>query len=199
MTSAATPAMFPVMLDITGLPTMLIGGASLAGRLAALDDHGARAVHVFADNPSPDLAQRAGARLTPRLPEESDFALIRPRVVFIADLDEATATLFHDRGRSAGALIHVQDQRRLCDFHLPAILRRGKLQLTVSTDGVAAGLSRLLRDHLKETIGPEWAERVEEVAAARERWKAEGLSTADLARAVEGLVAEHGWFAKTRQ
>jgi precorrin-2 dehydrogenase/sirohydrochlorin ferrochelatase len=66
--------------------------------------------------------------------------------------------------------------------------------VTVSTDGVAAGLSRLLRDHLKAAIGPEWAERVEEIAAARERWKAQGLSTADLARAVEGLVAERGWF-----
>jgi precorrin-2 dehydrogenase/sirohydrochlorin ferrochelatase len=194
MTSGTAPAMFPVMLDITGLPTMLIGGTSLAGRLAALDDHGAKAVHVFAPNPAPELAERAGARLTPRFPEESDFGLIRPRVVFIADLDEPTATVFHDRARSAGALIHVQDRRHLCDFHLPAILRRGKLQLTVSTDGVAAGLSRLLRDHLKQSIGPEWAGRVEEIAAARERWKAEGLSTADLARAVEAFVAQRGWF-----
>ncbi|MGZ6212895.1 MAG: precorrin-2 dehydrogenase/sirohydrochlorin ferrochelatase family protein [Candidatus Binataceae bacterium] len=190
--------MFPVMLDITGLATMLIGGASLAGRLAGLDDHGAKAVHVFAENPSPELAERAGARLTPRLPEEADFSLIRPRIVFIADLDEPTATVFHERARSAGALIHVQDRRHLCDFHLPAILRRGKLQITVSTDGVAAGLSRLFRDHLKDSIGPEWAARVEEIAAARTLWKAQGLSMAELARAVEGLVAERGWFATSK-
>jgi precorrin-2 dehydrogenase/sirohydrochlorin ferrochelatase len=186
--------MFPLMLDITGLSIMAIGGGSLAGRIAMLDEHGAKAVHVFAENPSRELATQAGSRLTPHLPEESDFAAIRPTLVFISDLDEPTSIIFHERARAQGALIHVQDRRPLCDFHLPARLRRGQLQVTVSTDGMAAGLSRLLRDHLKDLLGPEWAERVEEVAAARERWKAQGLSTADLARAVEDLVANRGWF-----
>src|SRR6185312_3989731 len=131
---------------------------------------------------------------TPRLPEAGDFEAIRPKLVFIADLDEPASAVFHDFARAHGALIHVQDRRHLCDFHLPAILRRGKLQITVSTDGVAAGLSRLLRDHLKDSVGPEWAERVEEVAAARARWKAQGLTMPELARAVEDLVTKRGWF-----
>ena len=194
-----TPAMLPIMLDVTGTPVMLIGGESLVARLALLDDHGAKAVHVFAVAPSPGLAARAGARLAARWPEASDFERIAPRLVFIADLDEATAAVFHERAQAAGAFVHVQDRRGLCDFHMPARLRRGRLQVTVSTDGTAAGLARLLRQHLESHVfGPEWARRVEELAAARVRWKNEGLSTADLARAVEEFVSERGWLAPAR-
>jgi precorrin-2 dehydrogenase/sirohydrochlorin ferrochelatase len=193
--SSHLPAMFPLMLDVTRLPVMLIGGASLSVRLAALDDHGAEAVHVFAPDPPSDLVTQAKTRLTRRWPEAADFARIAPRLAFISDMDDATAAAFRDQAKGAGALVHVQDRIPLCDFHLPAKVRRGHLQVTVSTDGAAAGLSRLIRQYLEaDVFGPEWAARVEELAAARTAWKAEGLSMADLADAVSAFVAARGWL-----
>jgi precorrin-2 dehydrogenase/sirohydrochlorin ferrochelatase len=188
--------MFPLMLDLTGATVMIVGaGFALAPRLEALQQHRTAAVHVFAADPSPEAAALAGDRLVARWPELEDFARLRPRLVFIADVPDADAARWRDMAHAAGALVHVQDRIPLCDFHLPAILRRGHLQLCVATDGTAAGLSRILRDHLAARVfGPEWADRVAEIAAARTQWKREGLTMATLADAIRARIAERGWL-----
>jgi precorrin-2 dehydrogenase/sirohydrochlorin ferrochelatase len=192
----ATP-MFPLVLDVTALPIFAIGGVSLPSRVAVFDEHKARHVHVFSPEPPADLVAIAGARLERRWPEEADFAAHQPKLVFIADVEDAFAAVLRDKAKAVGALVHVQDRVPLCDFHLPARIRRGHLQVTVSTDGTAAGLARHIRAYLEDTLfGPEWADRVEELAAARRKWKQEGLTMADLGKAVGDFVAARGWLKK---
>lgn len=199
-TSQEARAMFPLMLDVSATPVMLIGGTSLPGRLQALDEHGAAAVHVFAPDATAELAALAEGRLARRWPDAADFTAIEPTLVFISDIGDGEAGRFRVLAKAAGALVHVQDRIPLCDFHLPAKVRRGHLQVTVSTDGQAAGLSRLIRQYLEaEVFGPEWAERVEDLAAARLAWKAEGIGFAELAARVEAFVAARGWLPPKRQ
>jgi len=187
--------MFPLMLDISNVPIMVIGGDSMVGRIAAFDEHGVSRLHVFTPSPSEELRAVAGSRLQSRAPTAADFSDILPRLVFIADVDDEVAAALRDQATAVGAFVHVQDRIPLCDFHLPARVRRGHLQITVSTDGTAAGLARHIREFLETHIfGPEWAERVEEVAAARRKWKQEGLKFAELGKAVAGLVAARGWL-----
>jgi len=194
---APPKTMFPLMLDVSTLPIMVIGGASMPSRIAAFDEHDAEHLHVFAVDPSPELSAAAGARMEKRWPEASDFERIRPTLVFIADIEDGQAAELRALARATGALVHVQDRIPLCDFHLPARVRRGHLQVTVSTDGTAAGLSRHIREYLEEHVfGPEWAERVDEVAAARRQWKREGLSFAELGKAVADLVKARGWLKR---
>lgn len=190
------PAMFPLMLDVSAAPVMLIGGASLSGRLQALRDHDATNLHIFAPEASPELADLAGDRLRRRWPEAADFTGIAPILAFISDMDDTQAASFRALAKGAGALVHVHDRIPLCDFHLPAKVRRGRLQVTVSTDGQAAGLSRLIRQYLEaEVFGPEWGPRVDELAAARVAWKAQGIGMAELAAKIEAFVAERGWLS----
>jgi precorrin-2 dehydrogenase / sirohydrochlorin ferrochelatase len=197
---AVTPdvkPMFPLMLDVTTVPIMVIGRAGVLSRVKTLDEYGATAVHIFTDEPAPELIAAGAARLHSRWPNQSDFTRIAPKLVFIADVDDDFAAALRGLGRGVGALVHVQDRIPLCDFHLPARVRRGHLQVTVSTDGTAAGLSRHIREYLETHIfGPEWAERVEEVAAARRKWKQEGLSFSALGQAVSDLVAARGWLKR---
>src|SRR4051812_40501467 len=119
--------MFPLMLNVTGLPVMFVGD-NIADRVETLREYGASDVHVF------PLAA---------LPGMSDFDRIMPRLVFIADADDDTASALRDLAHAVGAFVHVQDRIPLCDFHMPARIRRGHLQVTISTDGAAAGLSRV--------------------------------------------------------
>lgn len=192
----ATP-MFPLVLDVTALPVFAIGGVGLLARIAQLDEHLASDVHIFAPAPAPEVSAVAGARLRERWPEEADFAAHHPKLVFIADVDDTFAAVLRARAKAFGALVHVQDRVPLCDFHMPARLRRGHLQVTISTDGTAAGLARHIREYLENHVfGPEWAARVEEVAAARKKWKAEGLSISSLGKAVADLVSARGWFKR---
>ncbi|TAL00347.1 MAG: hypothetical protein EPO08_13970 [Rhodospirillaceae bacterium] len=190
------PAMFPLMLNVTTMPVFLIGGtAGLGYRLDAMIEYGAANVHVFAIAPDAEFAARAGRRLQARWPEPSDFENLRPRLVFIADVDDDLAARWRRMAHAVGGLVHVQDRIPLCDFHLPAILRRGQLQVTVSTDGSAPGLARILRDHLAAHVfGAEWSARVNEVSLARDGWRREGLPMAKLGEAILSFIRTRGWL-----
>ncbi len=62
---------------------------------------------------------------------------------------------------------------------LPAVVRRGPLQLTVSTSGQAPALARRLREQLGATYGPEWGELAVLLGQLRAR--------PDVRAALEGL------------
>jgi precorrin-2 dehydrogenase/sirohydrochlorin ferrochelatase len=110
--------------------------------------------------------------------------------------DEALSALqlLADRARRLGVLVNVEDVLTLCDFHVPAIVRRGDLLLTASTGGQVPGLSRALRETLSNQFGPEWTVRLKELRLARARWRSEGLSPADVSQMVRAFVEQEGWL-----
>jgi len=200
MADSSAPLMFPLMLNVTEAPIVLVGGGELPVRLTMLEKHGAREVHIFSPDASDDLKQRAGDRLLARWPEQDDFDRIRPQLVFVADVEDAFAAKIRSYAKCVGALVHVQDRIPLCDFHLPALVRRGHLQVTVSTDGTAAGLSRIIREYLeRDVFGPEWVARVDELATARKAWKKKGISFEALSRAIREFVEERGWLERDQK
>lgn len=188
--------MLPVMLNVSKAPVAVIGnGFAAAQRLDILQSSGARNVTTFATDPEPTVAERAGENLHRHLPEESDFQTTRYGVVYICDIPESDALTILDWAHAVGAFVNVHDRQDLCDFHMPAILRRGNLQVTVSTDGKVAGLSRILRDFLRDKVfGPEWAERVNALGLQRADWVSQGLPFEDLRRRVDDYVSEKKWL-----
>jgi precorrin-2 dehydrogenase/sirohydrochlorin ferrochelatase len=182
MTAAHHAQMYPLMLNVTGLTIFVIGSDGAADdRVAALVDHGAQHVLRFAD----------------QLPTPEDFAAHAPRLVFLTNTPAEARAEIHRLAKAHGALVHAQDHIPLCDFHLPARLRRGRMLITVSTDGAVAGLSRLVRDYLANFIfGEEWSGRVDELATARQNWKANGLTMGTLFQAITCHVAERGWLPR---
>ena len=190
--------MLPVMLNVVKTPIAVIGnGFDAAQRLEILQSSGAGNVSTFATDPEPTVAERAGENLHRRLPTQSDFQTARYGVVYICDIPESDALTLLDWSHAVGAFVNVHDRQDLCDFHMPAILRRGNLQVTVSTDGKVAGLSRILRDFLRDQIfGSEWAERVNELGAQRADWVSKGLPFAELRSRVDGYVDRAGWLKR---
>jgi precorrin-2 dehydrogenase/sirohydrochlorin ferrochelatase len=69
--------------------------------------------------------------------------------------------------RERGVRINVADRPSEGDFAVPSTLRRGGLQVAVSTGGTSPTLARRIRDELEEVFGPEWAGVVEELGAVR--------------------------------
>jgi precorrin-2 dehydrogenase/sirohydrochlorin ferrochelatase len=167
--------MLPLILNPLRLRTGLLGrGAALARRASLLAEAGVEARLL-----SPDV---------------SDELLAPLQLLFVAGLDEGEARHLAARARAFGVLVNVEDVLPLCDFHVPAIVRQGDLLLTASTGGAAPGLSRALREHLSESFGPEWRERVSDLAAERARYRSQGLSPAEVSQKVRSLVVEKGWL-----
>jgi precorrin-2 dehydrogenase/sirohydrochlorin ferrochelatase len=73
-------------------------------------------------------------------------------------------------------LVNVVDQPELGNFQVPAVLRRGKLTITVSTDGASPILARKIRDDLSGTYDERYEAYFDFLNVCRERIKAENMS-----------------------
>lgn len=124
----------------------------------------------------------------------SDADLSGLRVLFVAGLAMDASAEVAGRARGAGVLVNVEDIPSLCDFHVPAILRRGDLMFSVSTSGRAPGLARRLREWLEERFGPEWEEWSAQLGDLRDRLRREGVPAADISVRTRTTIEEKGWL-----
>lgn len=167
--------MLPLVLNPANLRAGLVGkGTGLARRVAYLAEAGIE-VRLLGDS----IAEEELASL---------------RLLFVTGLGQSEARSLADRARAMGVLVNVEDRRELCDFHVPAIVRRGELLLTISTGGRAPGLARLLREKLADLFGPEWSGRLNELTECRAKWQAQGLSTSQVSQNLRELLARLGWL-----
>jgi precorrin-2 dehydrogenase/sirohydrochlorin ferrochelatase len=158
-----------------------------------LCEGGAERLTVFSDQPSAELASRAGARLHRRLPDGAELAAFA--FLWIVDLPLAEAAPLARAARAAGCLVNVEDVIDLCDFHNPAQVRRGDLLLTVSTGGKSPGLAARIRAELARAFGPEWAERLNALARQRAAWRRRpGRPLDQLARLTNATIDANGWL-----
>lgn len=185
--------MIPIILDPRVTKMALVGRGDIAlNRLGWLEQGGAQDLSVFSDYPSADLAAAAGQRLHRYLPEAVDLAGIQ--VVWIADLPVEIALPLATAVRAQGALVNVEDVKQGCDFHNPALVRRGDLLLTVSTNGKSPGLAARIRRQLAETFGPEWAERLRTLGRKRTAWKRRTRPLAELASLTDATIDSKDWL-----
>ncbi|HSE78626.1 MAG TPA: NAD(P)-dependent oxidoreductase [Alphaproteobacteria bacterium] len=186
--------MFPILLDLARARVVVIGdGEAAVRRLAQLDADGSGDLRVFSAAPSAALELAAGARLVRREPTMTDLA--GTTIVFICDLGVTSSADIAGLAGRAGALVHVEDQPRLCTIQMPAVVRRGDLTIAVSTNGVSPALSRRLREHIAALFGPEWAGRVALLGALRRSWRRAKVPAAEIARRTVAAVESRGWLA----
>ena len=69
--------------------------------------------------------------------------------------------------QARSVLCNAVDDPSHCDFFYPAVVRRGPLQIAISTNGQSPALAARLRRELEEQFGPEWSDWVEHVGELR--------------------------------
>ena len=79
-----------------------------------------------------------------------------------------------EEAKECGVPINVADRPAEGDFTVPSTLRRGRLQVAVSTGGASPRLAQRIRGELEASFGPEWAGVVEEFETARRGGAAPG-------------------------
>lgn len=131
--------------------------------------------------------------LTTREEPPAEEEVSAARLVFGAGLTPEEGEALAAAARARRIPVNIEDVPHLCDFHVPATVRRGDLLLTVSTAGGAPALAGTLRGWLEDRFGPEWAEHLVEVAALRQRLRASGASPAEVMGAINSHLTAAGW------
>lgn len=184
--------MLPIVLDISTRRIAVVGrGYAALQRYEYARDAGAEHLSLYVIDQD-GWACHAEAAIYERLPVKADLEGVA--VVLIAGLSVEEAARIAAHAHAAGALVNVEDVPSLCDFHVPAVVRRGDLLVTVSTGGKAPGLAQKLKTHLQAQFGPEWTARVRNLIDARARWRAEGKAKAEIAHLTTEFVDREGWL-----
>jgi precorrin-2 dehydrogenase/sirohydrochlorin ferrochelatase len=109
------------------------------------------------------------------------------------------STALHEKifraARRLGVLCNIVDVPRLCDFYYPAVVRRGALQIAVSTTGHSPALAQRLRKELEGLFGPEYEEWLASVAKAREKVHARKLKAEERKQLLHELVSQEAFEA----
>lgn len=143
---------------------MVVGGGAVAVRKARKLFQAGAEVVVVSPEVLPELEDMS-VEVHERPYEYGD--LEGADLVFVAtDSREVNAAVARE-ARARGVRSNVADRPTEGDFAVPSTLRRGGLQVAVSTGGASPTLARRIRNELEEIFGPEWAGVVEELEAVR--------------------------------
>lgn len=160
--------LFPMFLKLEGRSTLVVGAGTIATpKIESLLQAGAR-VRVIAPQASEVVRQWAESGQIEWLAksfEPSDLNEVFLAVVATSSR-EVNANVFQE-ARLRKVLCNVVDDPEHCDFYYPSVVRRGKLQVAISTEGQSPALAQKMRLELEEQYGPEYEQWVEQLGAER--------------------------------
>ena len=76
----------------------------------------------------------------------------------VATASTSLNQLIYREAQRRGVLCNVVDVPEYCDFFYPAVVRRGDLQIAVSTDGQSPSLAQKIRQQLEQQFGTGYAD-----------------------------------------
>jgi precorrin-2 dehydrogenase/sirohydrochlorin ferrochelatase len=150
-------SMYAMMVDITGRRCLVVGGGAVAERkVVSLLEAGA-AVKVVSPTVTPLLEEWAllGQIEWKRRSYVSKDGIGCFLVIAATNREEVNHLVYRD-AKARGQWINVVDQPELCNFTVPSTVRRGKLQIAISTGGASPSLAKKIRQDLEERYGEEY-------------------------------------------
>jgi siroheme synthase-like protein len=184
------PDYFPAFLDLRGRRCLVVGGGVVAERkVHGLLECGAHVTVVSPALVSGLAGLAAVGRFEHRARRFRKVDVRRCVLVIAATGVEAIDDAVAEAARRHGALVNAVDRPARCDFIYGSVLRRGQLQIAVSTGGRAPALAREIRRRLEPVIGVEYAALVERVGRARRVARAAAPTTAARLAAGKRVVA----------
>lgn len=94
------------------------------------------------------------------------------------------------QARRRGVLCNVVDDPLHCDFYYGSVVRRGALQIAVSTSGQSPALAQRIRKILEREFGPEYEEWLEVLGQAREKLFAQKMNPEDRKNLLHVLASD---------
>ncbi|MBK5441898.1 NAD(P)-binding protein [Peribacillus butanolivorans] len=168
--------MYPITLNIENRKCIIIGGGKIAYfKAGPLLEAGAEVTVV-----SPEicegfqkLQEEGKIHVLLKEVEETDY---KDAFLIIAATNSSEINEQVYKNTSHSQLVNVISNQELGNFHIPATLNRGKLTISVSTNGASPKLAKKIRNDLQEVYDESYEEYLEFLFEVRMHIKKSSLS-----------------------
>src|SRR5882672_11027389 len=162
--------LFPIFVKLVGRRCLVVGAGTVGqAKIQSLLDTGAK-VRVVAPHGTSVVAEWVQSGLIEwGVPEFKASDIDGAFLVIAATNSTATNAVIHQESQKRNILCNSVDDPENCDFYYGAVVRRGDLQIAISTAGKSPALAQRLRQDLEAQFGAEYTEWVKELGQAREQ------------------------------
>jgi precorrin-2 dehydrogenase / sirohydrochlorin ferrochelatase len=202
-------SLFPMFMKLAGKRCLVVGAGKVGEpKIGGLIDTGA-CLHVIALEATEavrEWAKEGKVALELRAFAETD--LDGTFLAVVATVPRTLNRSIYQEAQRRGVLCNVVDDPEYCDFYYPAVVRRGDLQIAISTNGQSPSLSQRLRQQLERQFGPGYAQWVAELGETRKlvlasdldpQRKRELLHSLASREALEAALAQDSTMNKRRE
>jgi len=161
-------SLFPMFLKMEARQCLVVGAGKVGeSKIAGLLETGSR-IRVVSLNATTEVrewarAEKVELELRAFAPEDLDGAFL---VIVATNSRSLNERVYHEAQRR-GVLCNVVAVPDLCDFFYPSVVRRGDLQIAISTAGQSPSLAQNIRQQLEKQFGPAYAAWVTELGETR--------------------------------
>lgn len=163
-------SLFPIFLKLDGRSCLVVGAGKVGQeKIHSLVVAGAQ-VRVVAPRATATVVEWARAGVITWDSRSFDAADLEGVALVIAATNSGplNETIFREAQRR-NVFCNVVDDPERCDFYYPAVVRRGHLQIAISTGGHSPALAQRLRQELETQFGPEYEGWLEELGKIRQK------------------------------
>ena len=194
--------LFPMFVKLEGKRCLVVGAGKVGEpKIGGLIETGAciRVIALQASETVQGWAQAGKISLELRAFDAED--LDGTFLIVVATASRVLNESIYRKAQRRGVLCNVVDVPEYCDFYYPAVVRRGDLQIAISTSGQSPSLAQKLRQQLERQFGPGYARWVAELGETRKlvlasdldlERKSELLHSLASREAVKAALAESG-------
>jgi len=157
-----------MFMKLTGRQCLVVGAGRVGEpKIGGLIDTGAhiRVVAIEATQTVREWARTGKIELELRVFSAND--LDGAFLAIVATASRSLNELVYREAQRRGVLCNVVDVPDYCDFFYPAVVRRGDLQIAISTSGQSPSLAQKLRQQLERQFGPGYGTWVAELGETR--------------------------------
>jgi precorrin-2 dehydrogenase/sirohydrochlorin ferrochelatase len=146
-------SLFPIFLKLTGRPCIVIGAGHLAeSKIESLQAANARITVIAPAASDRIVAMADSGEITWHQREYATGDLAGQFLVVAATNVPAVNRAVFAEAEAAGILINAVDDPPFCDFYFPSVVRRGDLQIAISTAGHSPALAQRLRKEINAIL-----------------------------------------------
>jgi precorrin-2 dehydrogenase/sirohydrochlorin ferrochelatase len=161
-------SLFPMFLKLEGRSCLVVGAGKIGeSKIRSLLVARAQ-VRVVAPSATPAVAGWARAEVLTWEAREFAAADLDSTFLVIAATSFVNVNdLVYREATRRQILCNVVDDPDRCDFYYPAVVRRGALQVAISTEGKSPALAQKLRREFERQLAPFYAGWIEQLGKIR--------------------------------